>query len=152
VADVNAWYRYSGVVLLLVSAVVLQQSLFVQRISEDGQPGSGFMPFLLGLALAGCSIALVLKHRGRDEGRQSFWERRAWVYPVVAIAITAVFIVVFDDIGAMTSVAVLVTGWLLLVSRKSILVSLVTGVITAAVVYFVFERFLQTPFPRGLLF
>jgi hypothetical protein len=149
---VNAWYRYSGVLLLLVSAVVLEQALLVQRISEDGQPGSGFMPFLLGVALAGCSIALIVKHRGGDDGRRSFWEARAWRYPLVAIAITAVFIVVFDDIGAMTSVAVLVTGWLLLVSRKSILVSVVTGVVTAAVVYLVFERFLQTPFPRGLLF
>ncbi len=148
----NAWYRYSGVVLLLVAALVLQQSIFALRILEDGQPGSGFMPFLLGLALAGLAIALVVQHRRWDAERRPFWEGRAWVYPLLAVAITGVFIVVFDDLGAMTSVAVLVTGWLWLVSRKSILVSAVTGVLTAAVVYVVFERFLQTPFPRGLLF
>jgi cell division protein FtsW (lipid II flippase) len=149
---VNAWYRYSGVVLLLVSAVVIQQSVWVLRIFEDGQPGSGFMPFGLGVALAILSVMIIVKHRHRDEVRKAFWEGRAWLQPLIAVAMTAVFIVVFDDIGAITSVAILVTGWLWLVSRKSIPVAVLTGVLTAAVVYVVFERLLDTPFPRGLLF
>ncbi len=149
----NAWYRYSGVFLLLVAAVVLEQSIFAQRIlEEDGQPGSGFMPLLLGLALAVLAVMLVVKHRQPDAARRPFWERRAWVQPLIAVVITGVFIVVFDDIGAIVSVAVLVTGWLWLVSKKSIAVSALTGVLTAAVVYVVFERLLDTPFPRGLLF
>lgn len=148
----NAWYRYSGLVFLVVSLVVLQQAIWVQRIWEDGQPGSGFMPFHLGLALAVLSIVLLVKHRRRDAERAPFWAHRAWLQPLLAVAIVAVFIVVFDDVGAMVSVAVLVTGWLWLVSKKSILVSAFTGLVTAAVVYAVFERLLQTPFPRGLLF
>ena len=148
----NAWYRYSGVALLLVSAVVIQQSIWVLRFLEDGQPGSGFMPLLLGLALAVLSVVLIVKHRLRDAARKPFWEGRAWLQPLVAVAITGVFIVVFDDIGAITSVAVLVTGWLWLVSRKPVAISVLTGVLTAAVVYVVFERLLDTPFPRGILF
>ncbi len=148
----NAWSRTSGIFLLLVAVVVLQQSIFVLRILEDGQPGSGFMPLLLGVALAVLAVALIVKHRARDEVRKPFWERRAWAQPLLAVVITGVFIVVFDDVGAITSVAVLVTGWLWLVSRKSIAISAVTGVLTAAVVYVVFERLLDTPFPRGLLF
>lgn len=148
----NAWYRYSGTFLLLVSAVVLEQAIWAQRILEDGQPGSGFMPLLLGLALAVLSVMLVVKHRRPDEVRRPFWEGRAWLQPLVAVIITGVFIVVFDDVGAITSVAVLVTGWLWLVSKKSIAVAALTGVSTAAVVYVVFERLLDTPFPRGLLF
>ncbi len=149
----NAWYRYSGVFLLLVAAVVVEQSVWVLRVfEEDGQPGSGFLPLGLGIALAVLSVMLVVKHRARDAERRAFWEGRAWLQPLVGVVITAVFIVVFDDVGAMVSVAVLVTGWLWLVSKKSIAVSAVTGVLTAAVVYLVFERLLQTPFPRGLLF
>jgi len=151
-ADVNAWYRTTGIFFLLVSLVILQQSIWVLRILEDGQPGSGFMPFGLGLALLVLSVLLVVKHRRKDGERQRFWEARAWLQPLLAIAIVAVFIVVFDDIGSMISVAVLVTAWLWLVSKKSILVSAVTGVVTAAVVYAVFERLLQTPFPRGIAF
>ncbi len=47
---------------------------------------------------------------------------------------------------------VLVTGWLLLVEHKGVVVSAATGLATGLVVYLVFDRFLQTPFPRGLLF
>jgi hypothetical protein len=63
----------------------------------------------------------------------------------------AVFIVVFDEVGAITSVAILVAGWLRLVGRKSIPVAVGTGVLTAAVVYVVFVHLLRTPFPRGVL-
>lgn len=148
----NAWYRTTAVLLLLVAGLVLQQSVQVLRIIEDGQPGSGFMPFALGVVLAVLALALLLKHRGRDAERRPFWARRAWVEPLLAVALTALFIVVFDDVGAITSVAVLVTGWLWLVSRKSVAVAVVTGAVTAAVVWVVFERLLDTPFPRGLLF
>ena len=63
-----------------------------------------------------------------------------------------VYAIVFDDIGAITSVVVLVTGWLLLVEHKGVVVSAATGLATGLVVYLVFDRFLKTPFPHGLLF
>ncbi len=148
----NAWYRWTAAVLLVVAAVVLQQSVFVLRIFEDGQPGSGFMPFHLGLALELLAVLLLWKHRRQDEEHRAFWEGGAWRHPLLAVVITAVFIVVFDDVGAITSVAVLVAGWLWLVSKKRLPVALLTGALTAAAVYVIFERFLQTPFPRGLLF
>jgi hypothetical protein len=47
---------------------------------------------------------------------------------------------------------VLVTGWLLFVERKRVVVAAGTGLLTGLVVYLVFDRLLQTPFPRGILF
>jgi hypothetical protein len=147
----NLWQRWAGVFFLAVSAVVLHQSLTVLHVTEGGQPGSGFMPLAVGVLLAVLSVALIVTHRGADRERARFWEARSWVRPAVAVAMTAIFIVVFDEVGAITSVAVLVTGWLWLVGRKSAPVALGTGLATAAVVYVVFARLLQTPFPDGLL-
>ncbi len=147
----RSWQRWAGVFFLAVAAVVLHQSLAVLHVVEAGQPGSGFMPFALGVLLAVLSVALLFTSRGRDAERSPFWERGAWRTPLVAIAMTVVFIVVFDEVGAITSVALLVAGWLWLVGRKSIPVAIGTGAATAAVVYAVFVRLLQTPFPRGLL-
>jgi Tripartite tricarboxylate transporter TctB family len=73
-------------------------------------------------------------------------------HPLLAVVITAVYIVVFDDIGAITSVVALVAAWRFLVERTPVLGSLGTAVITGLVVYLVFERLLQTPCPRGWLF
>ena len=148
----KSWQRYAGVFLLAVAALVIQQSVWVLRLLDHGQPGSGFMPFGLGVILAILAVCLISGNLGADENKLPFWESKAWLHPLLAIAITAAYIVVFDDIGAITSVVVLVTGWLLLVERKGVLVSASTGLLTGLVVYLVFERFLQTPFPRGFLF
>jgi cell division protein FtsW (lipid II flippase) len=148
----RSWQRLSAVFFLVVAAVVLQQSIFVLRVLDHGQPGSGFMPLGLGIALAVLSAVLFFQNRKRDEERVAFWQPRAWIQPLVAVGITAVFVVVFDDVGAITSVAVLVAGWLWLVGRKRFLVAAITGLLTGAAVYVVFARLLQTPFPRGLLF
>jgi hypothetical protein len=147
----NSWERWAGVFFLAVAGVVLHQSVAVLHVVEAGQPGSGFLPFGIGLLLAALSTGLVVTARGRDGERASFWEEGAWLRPLAAIGVTAAFIVVFDEVGAITSVAILVTGWLWLVGRKSIPVALGAGLATAAVVYAVFVQLLQTPFPDGLL-
>ena len=104
------------------------------------------------LVLALLSVALIVSSRGPDRKKVKFWEERAWVLPLVAIVITLVFIEVFDDIGAITSVVVLVTGWLWFVSKKRFHVAALTGALTGLAVYLLFDMFLKTPFPRGLLF
>lgn len=148
----RSWQRICAVFLLVVAGVVVEQSVFVLRVLDHGQPGSGFMPLCLGILLAALAVALLVQSRGRDEQHVPFWQPRAWLQPLLAVGITAVFIVVFDDVGAITSVTVLVAGWLWLVGRKRFLVAAVTGLLAGAAVYVVFERLLQTPFPRGLVF
>lgn len=148
----KSWQRYTGLFLLALAALVIQQSVWVLRLFDHGQPGSGFMPFGLGVILAILAIGLIATNLGPEEQRIPFWEPKAWLRPLLAILITSVYIIVFDDIGAITSVVVLVAGWLLLVERKSMLVSASTGLLTGLAVYLLFERFLQTPFPRGVLF
>lgn len=148
----KSWQRYAGVVLLAVAGLVIQQSVWVLRLFDHGQPGSGFMPFGLGVILAVLAVGLIVTNLGSEAARVPFWEPKAWLQPLLAIIITCVYIVVFDDIGAITSVVFLVSGWLLFVEHKTVLVSAITGLSTGLVVYLVFERFLQTPFPRGLFF
>ncbi len=148
----KSWQRVAGVVFLLVSLVVIEQSVWDLRLWDEGQPGSGLMPFILGVILAALALSLIVVNRGADAQKRHFWENRAWFLPLVAVIITLVFIEVFDDIGAITSVVVLVTGWLWLVSKKRLHVAALTGALTGLAVYLLFDQFLKTPFPRGLLF
>ena len=148
----KSWQRVAGVFLLIVSGVVIQQSIWVLRLFDRGQPGSGFMPFGLGVILAVMSILIILTHWGPDEKRIPFWEPKAWLRPLLAFVIMGVYGFAFDDLGAVTSVVVLVTAWLLVLEKKRVVVAVGTGLLTGLVVYAVFERLLMTPFPRGLLF
>jgi hypothetical protein len=149
---VKSWQRVAGVFLLIVSGVVIQQSVWVLRLFDRGQPGSGFMPFGLGVILAVLAILIILTHRGPDEKRIPFWQPKAWLRPLLAVVIMGAYIFAFDDLGAVTSVVVLVTAWLLILEKKRVAVAVGTGLLTGLVVYVVFERLLMTPFPRGLLF
>jgi putative tricarboxylic transport membrane protein len=149
---VKSWQRVAGIFLLIVSGVVIQQSVWVLRLLDHGQPGSGFMPFGLGVILAVLSSVIILTNLGSDEKRILFWQPKAWLRPLLALVIMAAYVIAFDDLGAVTSVVILVTAWLLLLEKKRVWVAVFTGVTTGLVVYVVFERLLMTPFPRGLLF
>jgi uncharacterized membrane protein YhdT len=151
----KSWQRCAGVFFLLVAAVVIYQSVWVLRLTDHGQPGSGFMPFGLGVLLAVLALWLILANLGAEDPgkpRVPFWERKAWLRPLLAIFITVIYGIVFDDVGAIVSVVVLVTGWLYFIEGKRIAVAVVTGVLTGLCVHLLFERFLQTPFPNGILF
>lgn len=148
----KSWQRYAGLFFMAMSAVVIQQSVWVLRLFDDGQPGSGFMPFGLGVILGVLSLWLVLSNLGTDEQQVPFWNPGAWVRPLLAVGITVAYAIAFDDVGAISSVTVLVLSWLFFVERKSLLVALLTGVLTGAAVWLLFDRFLQTPFPKGILF
>lgn len=148
----KSWQRWAGIFLLILSGGVVQQSVFVLRILDAGQPGSGFMPLGLGVILALLSGLLIVTHLGKDGTRRCFWERSAWVRPTVAVAIFAAYILAFEWLGATLSVVVLVVAWLLILERKPVIAAVSTAVLTGIVVYFLFAVALQAPLPRGVLF
>lgn len=148
----KSWQRVAGVFLLIVSGVVIQQSVWVLQFLDHGQPGSGFMPFGLGVILAVMSMLIIVTHWGPDEKRIPFWRPKAWFRPLLALVIMGIYATAFDDLGAVASVIVLVTAWLLILEKKRAVVAVGTGLLTGLVIYVVFERLLMTPFPRGFLF
>jgi hypothetical protein len=148
---VKSWQRRTGVALLVVAAIVIQQSVFVLRLFDAGQPGSGFMPFGLGVALAFLSLLLVFSNLGADGAPARFWPPAVWHRPLAALALIAGFAALFNWLGAVVSVVLLVAAWLAALERKSPVIAIVTGVVTGVVVYVLFELALKAPFPRGVL-
>jgi hypothetical protein len=149
---VKSWQRIAGGLLLVVAAVVIQQSVYKLRLFDGAQPGSGFMPFGLGVTLAALSVLLILTNLGTDPVTTPFWRPGVWQRPVLALIIMMVFAGVFNWLGAVTGVVVLVAAWLLVLERKPVAVAVVTGLLTGVVVYLLFEVALKAPFPRGVLF
>ena len=94
----KSWQRFSGVFFLVIAAVVIQQSVWVLRLFDHGQPGSGFMPFGLGVILAVLAVMIFVTHMGPDEKRVPFWTPRAWLRPLLAVIIMGTYIVAFDDL------------------------------------------------------
>lgn len=147
----KSWQRYAGLFLLGVAGVVIYQSLFILRLTDAGQPGSGFLPFGLGVLLAILSVLLILNHLGPDPKAVPFLGE-SWLRPILALAIMVAFTAGLPWIGAVAGVLLLVVIWLLVIEGKPIWTAVVTGVATGAVVYLLFEVALQAPFPKGVIF
>jgi hypothetical protein len=101
---VKAWQRRAGVFLAMLAGVVIQQSVFVLRVLDAGQPGSGFMPLGLGIVLAVLSCLLIFTHLGVDGAPRAFWGGSAWVRPTLAVIIFVAYALAFEWLGATLSV------------------------------------------------
>lgn len=145
------WQRITGIVLLAVAGLVTQQSIFVLRINDGGQPGSGFLPFGLGIILAGLAAALIAVNLGPDAEKRALWGAGAWIRPLLAVLLFAGYAMALEKLGYVISVFALVFLWLMVVERKKWLQAALPGILSAVGVWLIFGVLLNVPLPMGVL-
>ncbi len=145
------WQRITGIVLLAVAGLVIQQSIFVLRINDGGQPGSGFLPFGLGIILAALAVALILVNLGSDAEKRPLWGSGAWVRPLLSVLLFAAYAMVLEKLGYIISVFALVFLWLMVVEHKKWLQAVLPGILSAVGVWLIFGLLLNVPLPMGIL-
>ena len=145
----------AGLVLLVISLVLLVQSF--QLPSLPIVPvGPGFYPAIVLSFMAAASALLVLQDlmRGRapaDAGRET--PRRNYRLVVIAFAIVGAYVVLLPLLGFRIATVLFVAALQAALSRPPtarhwmVLAAIALG--TAAVSYFVFERYLLVLLPRG---
>jgi hypothetical protein len=153
---VNKWQRVSGYGILAVALFLTIQS-FRLSLGPLGQPGPGFLGFLLGIGLAVAASALILIHWGEGPEKAgsppaAFWRPGGWKRPLFSLGALVAFVVSMWTLGALATMVLFFLFWLRGLERTSwLLASLVSGIGTACF-YLVFARLLQIPLPPGLFF
>ena len=140
---------------LVMGAVYLVESLKLP-MGTAAQPGQGFYPFLVALALISlCLPQLIssLNQKGIKPAEEESFPRGKNLHRIMALSLTiTIFAAFLETLGygvcsSASRVAILkifgLRGW-----AKVILISLST----AAISYFLFSFILGVPLPRGLLF
>ncbi len=145
------WQRITGIVLLGVAGLVIQQSIFVLRIDDGGQPGSGFLPFGLGIILAGLAVALIAVNLGPDAEKRALWGAGAWVRPLLSVLLFAAYAAALEKLGYIISVFALVFLWLVVLEHKKWLRAILPGILSAVGVWLIFGFLLNVPLPLGIL-
>ncbi|MGE5576097.1 MAG: tripartite tricarboxylate transporter TctB family protein [Syntrophothermus sp.] len=145
------WQRITGLVLLGLSGLVIQQSVYVLRVFDGGQPGSGFMPLGLGLILAGLAVALIIVNREPDEKKIPLWAPGTWIRPLLSMLLFAGYALFLEGLGYVISVFALVFLWLVVVERKHLFQAALPGVLSAVGVWLIFGVLLKVPLPMGIL-
>ena len=140
--------------LLLLSGILLWESVRLGIGWSDIGPGSGFVPFWFAAATAVASLGILLQEvRNFKAGQESFLPSRtallSWL-KVVVPTVAAVVLVRYLGIYIVAAVYLaLFSAW---IGRHRWFVVLGTSLLIPTVMYFGFERFFKLPLPKSLLY
>lgn len=139
--------RVSGTVLACVGALVAWQS-WQYPLGSLAQPGPGYLPFVLGLALAGFGALAAAAGRGSPAFRwRQFDDGPKGLAILAGLAFAALAI---EYLGYRLTIAVLLVYYLGVLERRPWLLTLALTLAFALGTYYVFARLLRVPLPIGL--
>jgi putative tricarboxylic transport membrane protein len=111
-------------------------------------PGPGFLPFGLAVILMALALALILKSR-TGEKSSPFWPRRTWVRPLLGVIIFLLYAFVLGYLGFIPTTFLFLIVWMWVIERIRWVTLLTISVGVTAVLYFIFQYFLEVPLPAG---
>ena len=111
-------------------------------------------PYVVGSLLLCCGIALALKSWSlRGEDPAIHWPDRAGVRAiVVTLLLLACYLALMNPLGLPLSTFLYLTFATWYLKRSKWLTAILVGLISGALSYYVFIRFLKLSFPEGFLF
>ena len=115
-------------------------------------PGSGFLPFWLGLAMAILAAGLLVgSTRRRDPGSAWLPRGRPLVRLVVVIVATTVFVWLLPVLGMTLGTFLFLIGILRFLEGHTWFATVGVAVAASAANWLVFMHWLNVPFPIGIL-
>jgi putative tricarboxylic transport membrane protein len=112
-------------------------------------PGTGFLPFWYGVLIVLLALAILVQRLRITDDRQAATESP--VKPLLILLIVAVAIIGLEVVGFIPSILATLLLLFIVVERLPIVASAVVAVVTTAVLYLMFEKWLGVPLPHGLL-
>jgi len=118
-------------------------------------PGPGFLPFLLGIAIVSMSIVLLIRvwKKTKTQDESTSWPERGGLIKVSLIFIVIVlFTALLETTGYILNVFVLFLILLRPVGKQKWLWTLSISIGATLASYLLFDRWLMLPLPRGIWF
>jgi putative tricarboxylic transport membrane protein len=142
----------AGAFIALLGAVVIIAASQIRGDVEERLPPRT-LPYVVGFMTLAGGLALAVKsYRFRGEDPQIDWpEKDGWVRIAVNLLLLALFTALMDPLGMPITTGLYVAGAIWYMDRKRILAALITGAVSAVVVYYLFIKLLGLTFPLGPL-
>jgi hypothetical protein len=142
----------AGCFIALLGAVVLVAASQIRGDVEERLPPRT-LPYVVGFMTLSGGVGLGVKswrYRGQDPGIR--WPDRGGALRIAAnLLLLALFIALMAPLGMPVASGLYVASSIWFIDRKRIVTALVTGAVSGAVVYYLFLRLLELPFPLGIL-
>jgi hypothetical protein len=142
----------SGFLAVLLGLVVLYAAAGITGGMEERLPPRTLPNVLGGAILVAGMMLMVRSWRFKGENPPIKWpDRSGMVRVIVILASLAVYTALIDILGMPISTVLYIsfTVWYLWIGRHAILYALATGLISGAVVMYLFIQFLELSFPLG---
>ena len=142
-------------VLLFAFAIFIMLGARKYPLGAIDNPGPGFLPFLLGLALGGMSIALFIrdwKKRDSQPKVPSRPEGRGLIKVLSIFLMLLLFTLFFEIAGYIVNVFLFFLVLLGPIGRQKWSWSLSISIGAASISYVLFDLWLMLPLPRGIWF
>jgi len=143
----------TGVVLLLLSGYVIREAWLMPPSATFG-PGSGFLPFWLGVLLAVLAVILLGTAWRREEiekdRKSPFPGKKALVAIGSVLVGLAAYIVLLEVLGFLMDTFMYVAFLLGVVERERWLMTLLVAASTTAGLYIIFQILLGITLPSNM--
>ena len=140
-------HRLGALVPLALGLVWIVSALKSFPLGNLSNPGPALWPVITGTVLALTSMILLVTERENDE-YEPFTKRSALV--ALGAASTAVFIVMFEEIGFVIAGFLLMLFWCRQLGHETWRLSLAVSAGVALFFYEVFGPLLSVPLPSGI--
>ena len=144
--------RIAGAALLALAVGFSAGALKYYTYWGPGGPGSGFLPFWLGLAMGALALLLFVgATRSREAGAPWLPAGAGLRRLAVVLAATAAFVALLNVVGMILGTALFLVTLLRFLEGYGWPVTLGVAAVTAGINYFVFTYWLRVPFPVSVL-
>lgn len=142
--------RIVSALFLIFSCSIMVESVRL-KLDAIRDPGPGFVPFFLGLALAILSV-IALIFPDRQQKMAAFWNdwRKGRDIPIIFAGLI-VYLLLIRILGFYIDTFLLMAFLLRIFGEKGLKRPLIVALLTVGVTYLLFHKLLFIPFPQGLL-
>jgi putative tricarboxylic transport membrane protein len=142
--------RVTAALLLALSAAFSAGALKYYSWWGSGGPGSAFLPFWLGLAMAGLAAAMLVKSlRNPYPGHDWLPRGEGLRAMLVVLGATVAFVALLKVLGMILGTALFLAGLIRYLGRHRWWVTLSVAAAAAGFNWLVFVRWLRVPFPEA---
>lgn len=141
----------TGIVFVLVGLYVSIYSFVKLDIGTFSAPGSGFFTLICGSGILLLSLIWLISGLKKASDEIALWEKRAWIKPLLAIALIALYAILIEWLGYVLSTAIFIVIWQILISQSRPRTIIIFVIVGTGGMYFLFGQLLSVPLPYGVL-
>jgi putative tricarboxylic transport membrane protein len=142
-------------IFCMILGIIFSTGALKYGLGRAGLPGSGFLPFIIGIVLISLSFMLFISaiKKGKSvmiETENFFPEKDSWKKTLLALIALSVYGIILEYLGYLPTTILFMVVILRFVELQRWRMVFIASFLTGILSYMLFDRLLQSQLPRGI--